>query len=103
MALSESALDVELVLDLGIGSRLGTNPRSESYIQATLITFGDELAFHRRGLCVSANVTLALKKILSRRIANILRCSLSDTGHGMAVVSFNGFSLAVYCIFVMSE
>ena len=31
MALSESSLDVELPLDLGIGPRLGTNPRSESY------------------------------------------------------------------------
>ena len=30
--LSESALNVESALDLGIGPRLGTNPRSESYI-----------------------------------------------------------------------
>ena len=26
---------------------------------------------------------------------------LPDAGHGMAVVNFNGFSLAVYCIFVI--
>ena len=32
MILSESALDVETALDLGIGPRSGTNPRSESYI-----------------------------------------------------------------------
>ena len=31
MVLSESALDVETALDLGIGPRSGTNPRSESY------------------------------------------------------------------------
>ena len=43
----------------------------------------------------------ALKMILSRRVANILRCSLPETGHGMAVVNFNGFSLAVYCVFVI--
>ena len=34
MALSESALDVELALEVGIGPRLGTNPRCESYIYA---------------------------------------------------------------------
>ena len=43
----------------------------------------------------------ALKIFLSRRVANILRCSLPDTGHGMVVDNFNGFSLAVYCIFVI--
>ena len=32
MALPKLALDVEWALDLGIGPRLGTNPRSESYI-----------------------------------------------------------------------
>ena len=32
MILSESDLDVETALDLGIGPRSGTNPRSESYI-----------------------------------------------------------------------
>ena len=32
MALSESALDVELALGLGISPRLETNPRSESNI-----------------------------------------------------------------------
>ena len=32
MVLLESALDVESDLDLGIGPRSGTNPRSESYI-----------------------------------------------------------------------
>ena len=32
MALSKLALDVELALDLGIGPRSGTNPRSESFI-----------------------------------------------------------------------
>ena len=42
-----------------------------------------------------------VKLILSRRVANILHCSLPDTGHGMAVASFNGFSLTVYCIFVI--
>ena len=31
MALSKLALHVELAPDLGIGPRLGTNPRSESY------------------------------------------------------------------------
>ena len=41
---------------------------------------------------------LALKMIASRRVEN---CSLPDTGHGMAVVNLNGFSLAVYCIFVI--
>ena len=46
---------------------------------------------------------LALKMILSRRVANTLRCSLPETGHGIAVVDYNGFSLAVYCIFVISH
>ena len=31
MVLSESVLDVESVLDLGISPRSGTNPRPESY------------------------------------------------------------------------
>ena len=44
---------------------------------------------------------LALKVVLSRRVANILHCSVPDTGHEMAVVNFNGLYLAVYCIFVI--
>ena len=44
---------------------------------------------------------IALKLILSRRVANILRCSLPEAGHGMAVVNHNGFSLAVCCIFAI--
>ena len=41
--------------------------------------------------------------ILFRRGANIFRCSLPDNGHEMAVVNFNGFSLPVYCIFVIKS
>ena len=44
---------------------------------------------------------LALKMILSRRVTNILPCSLPETGHGMAVINFNEFSIAVNCIFVI--
>ena len=36
--MSESAIDVELALDLGIGPRLGTNPPSESYIYIYITT-----------------------------------------------------------------
>ena len=34
-------------------------------------------------------------------VINILRCFLLDNGHGKPVISFKGFSLAVYCIFVI--
>ena len=39
--------------------------------------------------------------IVSRLAVNIIRCSLPETGHGMGVINFNGFSPAVYCIFVI--
>ena len=45
---------------------------------------------------------LALKRILFRHFTNILRCSLPETGNGMAVVNFSRLSLALYCIFVIS-
>ena len=42
-----------------------------------------------------------VKKNLPRRVRDILLCSSPETGHGMAVVSSNGFSVAVYCILVI--
>ena len=43
MVLSESALDVETALDLGIGPRSGTNPRSESYIYTLNLCMRSEI------------------------------------------------------------
>ena len=40
---------------------------------------------------------------LPRRVTDILKCSSPETGHGMAVVNFNGFSVAVYCILVIYQ
>ena len=40
----------------------------------------------------------ALKIILPRRVSDIPQCSSPESGQGIAVVNFNGFSVAVYCI-----
>ena len=41
--------------------------------------------------------------LLPRRATDIIQCSSTETGHGMAVISFNGFSVAVYCILVIYQ
>ena len=46
---------------------------------------------------------LVLKRILPRRVTDILQCSLPETGYGMAVVNFYVFSVAVYCILVVCQ
>ena len=54
MALPESAPDVELALDVGIGPRSGTNPRSESHISMQVFFGFQSLA--QEILCVQETV-----------------------------------------------
>ena len=51
----------------------------------------------------SLYISLALKIIIPRRVTDILQCSSAETGHAMAVLKFNGFSSAVFCILVIYQ
>ena len=43
-------------------------------------------------------ILIALKISFPGRVSDILQCSSPETRHGMVVVNFNGFSVAVYCL-----
>ena len=51
----------------------------------------------------TVDVKTTIQQLLPRRVTDILQCASPETGHGMAVVSFNGFPVAVCCILVINQ
>ena len=49
------------------------------------------------------NTFSSLKIFLFRRVTDIIQCSSPETEQGMTIVSFDGFSVAFYCILVICQ